>query len=212
MKTIKVLLAVTALLSASAQANLVTLQGYSPSTLHGGGTLTFTYDDTTPDSIHDEFLDGPLPAYDPLEPSYPEQEGWYQNAITQATFVSTSGITNGKVFTLVDDGSSYIHILRRRYHSKISVNITLSDGETQDVFTTYNTFNTCATDGLHTLLEPIDFVDDSLWFFMGDVQNFYGQGPGPFTLISNTPIPATAWLFGSGLLGLIGVARRHKAT
>jgi hypothetical protein len=26
------------------------------------------------------------------------------------------------------------------------------------------------------------------------------------------PIPASAWLFGSGLLGLVGMARRKKAT
>jgi hypothetical protein len=29
--------------------------------------------------------------------------------------------------------------------------------------------------------------------------------------VSNVPVPAAAWLFGSGLLGLIGVARRKKA-
>jgi hypothetical protein len=29
--------------------------------------------------------------------------------------------------------------------------------------------------------------------------------------VSSVPIPATAWLFGSGLLGLVGVARRKKA-
>ncbi len=31
------------------------------------------------------------------------------------------------------------------------------------------------------------------------------------TAVSAVPIPAAAWLFGSGLLGLIGVARRNKA-
>jgi hypothetical protein len=29
--------------------------------------------------------------------------------------------------------------------------------------------------------------------------------------VSAVPIPATAWLFGSGLLGLVGIARRKKA-
>jgi hypothetical protein len=28
---------------------------------------------------------------------------------------------------------------------------------------------------------------------------------------SSIPIPASVWLFGSGLLGLVGVARRKKA-
>lgn len=31
------------------------------------------------------------------------------------------------------------------------------------------------------------------------------------TSVSNIPIPAAVWLFGSGLLGLVGVARRKKA-
>ena len=30
--------------------------------------------------------------------------------------------------------------------------------------------------------------------------------------VSNVPVPSTAWLFGSGLLGLVGIARRRKAT
>ncbi|MGB5395979.1 MAG: VPLPA-CTERM sorting domain-containing protein [Gammaproteobacteria bacterium] len=31
-----------------------------------------------------------------------------------------------------------------------------------------------------------------------------------FTPVSNVPVPAAAWLFSSGLIGLIGVARRKK--
>ena len=30
--------------------------------------------------------------------------------------------------------------------------------------------------------------------------------------LSSVPIPATVWLFGSGLLGLIGIARRKKTS
>jgi hypothetical protein len=33
-----------------------------------------------------------------------------------------------------------------------------------------------------------------------------------FERLSATPIPAAVWLFGSGLLGLVGMARRKKAT
>jgi hypothetical protein len=29
--------------------------------------------------------------------------------------------------------------------------------------------------------------------------------------VSSVPVPAAVWLFGSGLLGLIGIARRKKA-
>jgi hypothetical protein len=45
------------------------------------------------------------------------------------------------------------------------------------------------------------------------------QADGPFVglttnmtmVISQVPIPAAVWLFGSGLLGLIGIARRKKS-
>jgi len=30
--------------------------------------------------------------------------------------------------------------------------------------------------------------------------------------VSAVPVPAAVWLFGSGLLGLVGIARRKKAT
>jgi hypothetical protein len=32
-----------------------------------------------------------------------------------------------------------------------------------------------------------------------------------FGTVSPVPIPAAVWLFGSGLLGLVGMARRKKA-
>ncbi len=34
----------------------------------------------------------------------------------------------------------------------------------------------------------------------------------PATALSAVPVPAAAWLFASGLIGLIGVSRRHKKT
>lgn len=36
------------------------------------------------------------------------------------------------------------------------------------------------------------------------------QGPGAFIGESAVPVPAAVWLFGSGLLGLVGMARRKK--
>ena len=35
----------------------------------------------------------------------------------------------------------------------------------------------------------------------------YGNDP----VVSAVPVPAAVWLFGSGLIGLIGIARRKKA-
>lgn len=42
------------------------------------------------------------------------------------------------------------------------------------------------------------------WYYVGTLDGFVAPGP--------IPVPAAAWLFGSGLLGLVGVARRKKAT
>lgn len=36
-------------------------------------------------------------------------------------------------------------------------------------------------------------------------------GPGLTFVASTVPVPATVWLFGSGLLGMIGIARRKNA-
>lgn len=204
MKILKGLIFTTILSSTYAQAAYITLQGYSPSTIRLGGTLTFTYNDSIPDSVQDEYLDGALPS------NNVQQIGDYLNAITSATFVSTSGPTAGRVFTLVQGSENKINITRRNHHSKLSVDILLSDGELTDIFHTYNTFGTTASDGLSTLLEPMDFRDDYYWTFLGDMQNFYGEGDRPFKIVSGVPIPASAWLFGSGLLGLIGCINKRK--
>jgi hypothetical protein len=41
------------------------------------------------------------------------------------------------------------------------------------------------------------------WYYVGTIDGF--EAPA-------VPVPAAVWLFGSGLLGLVGVARRKKAT
>jgi len=33
---------------------------------------------------------------------------------------------------------------------------------------------------------------------------------GTYATVSNVPVPAAAWLFGSGLMGMAGVARRNR--
>ena len=38
-----------------------------------------------------------------------------------------------------------------------------------------------------------------------------GFGPAELTVVNAVPLPAAVWLFGSGLLGLIGMARRKKS-
>ena len=55
-------------------------------------------------------------------------------------------------------------------------------------------------------LTPLFFVD-------GEFDNSVFSTLPSFTVsaVPTVPVPAAAWLFGSGLLGLIGVARRKKA-
>ena len=44
----------------------------------------------------------------------------------------------------------------------------------------------------------------------GDYSGYYNLYEDPF-LLRPVPIPAAAWLFGSGMIGLLGVVRRRKA-
>ena len=76
---------------------------------------------------------------------------------------------------------------------------------------------TTATESLGSLVKPGSFTFDAE---PGEYYvSFYGLAGKP-TLISQygieisqvvVPVPAAVWLFGSGLLGLIGIARRKKA-
>ena len=62
--------------------------------------------------------------------------------------------------------------------------------------------------------EPTDSIFETIGCCGGDgVTNLYGSEVyfGDYQALSAVPIPAAAWLFGSGLLGLIGIARRKKA-
>lgn len=47
--------------------------------------------------------------------------------------------------------------------------------------------------------------------FIGSSANFNVMGIQATPLVSSVPVPAAAWLLGSGLLGLVGVARRKAA-
>ncbi len=67
-------------------------------------------------------------------------------------------------------------------------------------------------------------IDCPVWSFCTTAESFYvagdfGNDPnkiklkgskGGATAVTTIPVPAAVWLFGSGLLGLVGVARRRK--
>lgn len=72
-------------------------------------------------------------------------------------------------------------------------------------------------------ISPLDFQTNNFFirysFKSGDplvdnygsqITTFYLQGVALSVSISTVPVPAAYWLFGSGLIGLVGIARRNK--
>jgi len=75
-------------------------------------------------------------------------------------------------------------------------------------------------------VDPTGNMDDSVFFFLDTDALFYDQS-GQFDLLcagtgcvssgyntfapSAVPVPAAVWLFGSGLIGLLGIARRKNS-
>ena len=51
---------------------------------------------------------------------------------------------------------------------------------------------------------------DGSWSIFGEQAFDVGSG-GQFTAIGAVPVPAAAWLFGSGMLGLMGFVRRRRS-
>jgi len=70
------------------------------------------------------------------------------------------------------------------------------------------TYNADSSVFLNIDLGGINLVQGSLTVCSGSCQ---ALAIGSWTRISAVPVPAAAWLFGSGLIGLIGIARRKKA-
>jgi hypothetical protein len=95
----------------------------------------------------------------------------------------------------------------------------------QSITTTHNSnyslFQNIQIDGYHWTGNEYDFSDAWGFYFGLGGQNYdmktysdyyaWAVRDGDVAGMSAVPIPAAFWLFGSGLLGLIGVARRRAA-
>lgn len=94
---------------------------------------------------------------------------------------------------------------------------TLTDFEFSAPMTATGMSVTTATDSLGSLLAPGSFnfeatPGDYFVSFFGFADVFLPQLGQYGIEVSQIPVPAAVWLFGSGLLGLVGIARRRKAT
>ena len=80
----------------------------------------------------------------------------------------------------------------------------------------WNTREDFLNDGTLTTLAVATMNGDAFtalngaWGFspLGSISNTF---PTSYYLIETVPIPSAVWLFGSGLIGLIGIARRKKS-
>jgi len=72
----------------------------------------------------------------------------------------------------------------------------------------------CGAGTVGSACTPVDTDGDGAPGTAMQTPPFPGQTPafsGVVSQVSAVPVPAAVWLFGSGLMGLVGVARRRKA-
>ena len=103
------------------------------------------------------------------------------------------------LFTLLIGTDASGNIDRWRF---LAANSALSLGEVSQIETTFNA--------------SLPTIDDARYCTVGTTSSCsfvavasLSSNPGSWTVVT-TPLPATAWLFASGLLGLLGISRRRR--
>jgi len=131
----------------------------------------------------------------------------YSNPITEGTFLGTGGtdfsITDGSPALMLEGGINSL-VITGADGSDLGV---LQGEVSPDAGATLGDFSDPSS--VFSLLLNLDTVFSSTMF----ASDFSGQVDGSLRPIPNNPqevpLPAAIWLFGSGLLGLFGVARRR---
>ena len=95
--------------------------------------------------------------------------------------------------------------------------IVISGSGSQVNFANINEFGSGSSSGSIDFFKPSNPVEHTLSFEPSDgtviaIQYFTDNFFGDYGSLSNVPVPAAAWLFASGLTGVIGLARRRKTT
>ncbi|HET6513532.1 MAG TPA: hypothetical protein VFG09_00060 [Thermodesulfovibrionales bacterium] len=129
--------------------------------------------------------------------NFEAQLGTYGTAGTLSqTFATTSGNEYKVSFWLANDYKDSTNVFQVLWNGNIQnvspvLNLTLASVYTEYQFT-------AISDNLGMSTLTFNFQNDQSVFHLDDVS------------ATPTPIPAAVWLFGSGLLGLIGVRRRAR--
>ena len=157
---------------------------------------TFGGDESTFALYTDAVIEMTLGSFDPVS----SIEG---DLLPPENFISISdGQPNAATNTAYQD--SYAVVIRNEL---ISGFYGMSFGATNITDSTADDF----IDGVSIITVPTDWLRD----VTGDTQVQYTEAGNLLTAklvsVNEVPVPGAVWLFGSGLLGLIGVARRKKS-
>lgn len=199
-----IVLGVAGFLVVANQASAATLNLSSETTYNGSSLITTpgtTNTPTVPSSLHyGNSFSSPTIAI-PSSPSY----GFYDDYV-----FTIGGSTANSITTTIDLGSllKITNLQERLYNASGNTVPTfgLPVGGVINAWT-----NAIGTVGSVTVL-PATVLNPGTYVLeiRGNVTGDFGGSYAGTLNLTTVPVPAAAWLFGSGILGIVGVARRRE--